>query len=364
MVSAIVRDPQKHSTTALVTGATGLLGSHIAEQLHRRSVHVRALCRPGSDTRFLQCLGAEIVYGDLTDRESLRHACAGVDRVYHSAARVGDWGPWKDFVHISIDGTRHLLEAAADAKVGRFLHVSSISVYGHVNGEGLVLDESAPLGVNLTRWNYYGRAKVEAERLTWAMHETGRLPVTVIRPSWLYGPRDRATLPRLIDSIRRRKLKLIGDGANRLNVVHAANVAEAAILAAQSERAVGQAYNCSHDGVLTQREYFNRIAYGIGQPEITATVPYSVAKSAGFVLECFGHLFRTKHPPLVTRYTAWLMGRRCFFECNKIKEHLGWSSTISYDEGIPAAVDDYLTRTGSEVPDASATTCEPAETTV
>ncbi|MHC4695519.1 MAG: NAD-dependent epimerase/dehydratase family protein [Planctomycetota bacterium] len=359
-----MNDPQEHSTTALITGATGLLGSHIAEQLHLRNIPFRALCRPDSDTRFLQTLGAKIVYGDLTDPESLRRACLGIDRVYHSAARVGDWGPWMDFVGISIEGTRHLLEAAANAKVGRFLHVSSISVYGQVDGEGLVLDERAPLGMNLTRWNYYGRAKVEAERLVWEMHESGRLPVTVIRPSWLYGPRDRATLPRLIDSIRRRKLKLIGDGNNRLNVVHAANVAEAAILAAQSEGAVGQAYNCSHDGILTQREYFNRIAAAIGEPDITALVPYAVASSAGFVLECLGHLFRTKHPPLVTRYTAWLMGRRCFFECNRVKNDLGWSSTIGYDEGIPAAVDDHLKRTAFDAPNTAAATPEPAETAV
>lgn len=339
-------DRRERSTLALVTGATGLLGSHIVAQLGLRNTPARALCRPGSDTRFLRSIGAEIVAGDLTDPGSLRRACAGVDRVYHSAARVGDWGSWKEFSRISIDGTRHLLEAAAEAKVRRFLHISSISVYGQVDGQGLLLDEGAPLGVKLTRWNYYARAKVDAEKHVWDMHESGRLPVTVIRPSWLYGPRDRATLPRLIDSIRRRKLKLIGDGNNRVNVVHASNVAEAALLAAQSERGVGEAYNCSHDGVLTQREYFNRVSAAMGGPEITATVPYRVARSAGFALECFGHLFRTRHAPLVTRYAAWLLGRRCFFECNKIKEQLGWSSTVGYDEGIPAAVDDYLARTG------------------
>jgi nucleoside-diphosphate-sugar epimerase len=215
-------------------------------------------------------------------------------------------------------------------------------VYGHVNGTGLVLDESAPLAQNLARWSYYSRAKVEAEKLVWGMHESGRLPVTVIRPSWMYGPRDRVSLPRIVAAIRRRRLKLLGDGNNRVNVVHAANVAEAAIMAAHAEHAVGQAYNCSHDGMLTQREYFNRIASAIGQPEITATVPYRVAATAGFMFECVGRLLRTVSPPMITRYSAWLMGRTCFFECTKIKEHLGWSSTVSYDEGIPAAVNDLI----------------------
>src|SRR3990172_8845148 len=212
----------------LVTGATGLLGSHIVEQLRLRNKPVRALVRRGADVEWLKAQKVEFVEGDLSDAESLKKACAGVRVVYHAAARVGDWGPWEDFVRITIDGTQHLLDAAVSTGVRRFLHISSISVYGHVDGEGKVFDEGAPLGVNLHNWSYYSRAKVEAERRVWAMHKSGRQPVTVIRPSWLYGPRDRATLPRLIDSIRRRKLRIIGDGRNRLNVVHAGNVAEAA----------------------------------------------------------------------------------------------------------------------------------------
>jgi len=327
---------------ALVTGGTGLLGSHIAEQLHRRGRKVRALCRQGGDVRFLRTLGAEIVEGDVTDETALRRACAGVEVIYHAAARVGDWGPWADFVKVSIHGTQKLLDAAAATKVRRFLHISSVSVYGQVNGEGKVFDESAPIGANLHRWSYYTRAKVEAEHRVWAAHRAGRISATVIRPSWLYGPRDRATLPRIIDSIRTRKAKIVGDGKNRLNVVHAGNVAEAAILAAETDRAVGEAYNCCHDGLLTQQSYFDRIAAVIGEPPVTRRVPYRIAYSAAFLMECFGHVFQTKKPPLVTRYAVWLMGRRCFFECHKLKDQLGWGSTVGYDEGVRAAVDDYL----------------------
>jgi len=349
---------------SLVTGGTGLLGSHIAEQLHRRNRPVRALCRSGSDIAFLRSLGVEIIDGDLTDREVVRRACTGVDVVYHAAARVGDWGPWEDFVHVSVDGTQHLLDGAAAAGVSRFLHISSISVYGHVDGDGKVFDESAPLGVNLHKWSYYTRAKIEAEKRVWATHSSGRTPVTVIRPSWRYGPRDRATLSRLIDSIRDRKLKIIGDGRNRLNVVHAGNVAEAAILAADSDRAIGEAYNCCHDGILTQRAYFDGIANAIGEPAVTKSVPYRVAYSAAFLMECYGHAFRTKKPPLVTRYAVWLMGRRCFFECNKLKEHVGWSSSVGYTEGIAGAVQDYLEHTGESRRSSTTPVPKPAQAAI
>ena len=120
----------------LVTGATGLLGSHIVEQLRAAGEPVRALVRGSSDTRLLDEWGVEKVIGDVTDPASLTAACKGVRTVYHAAARVGDWGPWSEFVAISIDGTRNMLEAARAADVQRFLHISSISAYGHPDGAG------------------------------------------------------------------------------------------------------------------------------------------------------------------------------------------------------------------------------------
>ena len=332
-------------TLSLVTGATGLLGSHICEQLVLRGRSVRALVRAGSDTRFLDSLGVETVEGDVTDAASLNRACEGVSHVYHSAARVGDWGPWHEFREITIEGTRKIIDAAIRAGVQRFLHISSISAYGHPNRKGLVLDENAPLGQSLHRWSYYSRAKVEAENLVWAAHQRGDLVVTVIRPSWLYGPRDRASMGRLCDSIRKRKIKIIGDGNNRLNVVHAGNVAEAAVVAAQHPAAAGEAFNCSNDGVLTQRVYFNLIAKALGEPPVTRKVPYRVAYTAAFLFEIVGHLFRTRKPPLVTRYSVWLMGRKTFFKCDKARQVLGWTPTVTYEEGIPQAVEAYLGKT-------------------
>lgn len=323
----------------LVTGGTGLLGSHIVEQLRKRGRAVRALVRRGADTRWLRTQGVELIEGDVTDPASLDRACAGAQCIYHAAARVGDWGPWPDFVRITIDGTRNLFDAAERAAVPRFIHISSISVYGHVNRPGLVVDETAPLGVDVHKWSYYTRAKVTAEQELWRRHEAGsKVKYTVIRPSWLYGPRDRATLARLVGMVRDGKAKLLGDGDNRLNVVHAANVAEGCILAADNPAAVGRAYNCSNDGDLTQKQYFDLIARTIGMPPVTRKVPFKVAYNAAFVLECVGHLLRQKQPPMITRYAVWLMGRHTFFSADRVRKELGWKSTIGYQEGIPAAI--------------------------
>ncbi len=339
----------------LVTGGTGLLGSHIVEQLVERDRPVRALVRPGSDVRWLRSHGAELIEGDLSDPASLARACEGVTCVYHAAARVGDWGPWREFVEITIDGSRNLFDAAERAGAPRLIHISSISVYGHVNQKGLVVDETqTQLGINVHKWSYYTRAKVAVEEDLWRRHRNGG-PVgfTVIRPSWLYGPRDRATIARLVTMIRAGKAKLLGSGDNRLNVVHAGNVAEACILAADDPNAVGEAYNCCNDGVLTQRQYFDLIAGAIGAPPVTRRVPFKVAYSAAFLMECFGHLFRTKKPPLVTRYVVWLMGRDTFFSAEKARRELGWKSTIGYEEGVPATIRWYEGRRGGEVDEAT-----------
>jgi len=322
----------------LVTGATGLLGSHIVEKLVQAGQPVRALVRPTSNTAFIDSLGVEKAVGDVTVPDSLPAALKGVATVYHAAAQVGDWGPWRRFVAITIDGTRNMLQAARDACVRRFLHVSSISAYGHPDGEGLVLDETAPLGVALHKWSYYSRAKAEAERLVWAAFSRGELPITVVKPSWLYGPRDRASMPRLIRAIKAGKAKIIGDGDNRLNLTYAGNQAEGCILAATNEKAIGQAYNLSSDGHITQAQYLNKIAECVGAKPVTKHVPYRVAYSAAFVMELFGHLFTLKKPPLVTRYSVWLMGRRCFFSCEKARRELSWQPTIRYEEGIQRSV--------------------------
>lgn len=322
----------------LVTGATGLLGSHIVEQLRLRNRPVRVLVRRGSDLGWLKTQGVEFAEGDLSDKAALQKACQGVKVVYHAAARVGDWGPWDDFVRITIDGTRNLAEAASAAGCDRFLHISSISAYGHPDGEGVILDETAPLGSCLHKWSYYSRAKVQAEHDLWAMHKAGKIKLTVVRPSWLYGPRDRVTIFRLARMLREGKAKILGDGENRLNVVYAGNVAECAILACDTEAAVGQAYNACNDGEMRQSQWMNMLAAALGAPPVTHHAPYKIAYKVAFLLECFGHLFHTKKPPMITRYAVWLMGRRVYFSAEKARKQLGWKSTVSYEEGVKKTI--------------------------
>lgn len=330
---------------SLVTGATGLLGSHIAGALVARGSVVRALVRPRSKTDFLESLGVERVVGDLTDPASCAQAVRGVEAVYHAAAKVGDWGTWHEFQTGCLDATRNLATAAAQAGVDRFVHISSTSAYGHPREGGPPVDESAPLGQNLWRiWDDYTRSKVEQERLLWDVAGRTDLPLTVIRPSWLFGERDRTTTARVVDRLRRKGVTVIGRGDNPLSAIYAGEVASAALLARDDPGSVGEAYNITDMGPITQEEYLRlwAEACGVDPTPRRPRPPYAVAFAAALGFEAFGRAFHRHRPPLITRYATWLLARDVRYSTQKARERLGWRPRLSYQESIARTLRWYL----------------------
>jgi 2-alkyl-3-oxoalkanoate reductase len=313
----------------VLTGATGQLGSHIAEGLVERGERVRALVRPGSDTSFLQDLGVELVSGDLHDAESLKRAFDGADIVYHCAARVSDWGPWQQFESETVTATRNVLAACAAANIGRLLHVSSISVYGRPR-KGRLVTEETPLGRRFMWWDYYARAKLLAENVV--REYAG--PWTMVRPSWIYGPRDRISMPRVIPVLRSGKAPIIGSGENLLNIIYAGDVAAGAILAANHPGAVGQVYNLSSRGEVTQRKFVDTVCDALGIPHVSKRVPFFLAWQMAFWSELFAKLLMKKKPPRITRRAIYLIGRPPLFSIEKARTELGWEPRVPIEEGV------------------------------
>ena len=334
----------------LVTGATGLLGSHLAEKLTTQGYRVKTLVRPTSDTGFLDGLGVAIDRGDLTDPVACERAIGDCALVFHCAAKVGDWGSWKEFQVGGLEATRTLAEAAARAGVERFVHISSTSAYGHPPDQTTPIEETARLGQNIWLLDYYTHSKVECERLLWDMAESHRLRLTVIRPSWLFGERDRTTIPRLIQEFRWNRVSIVGKGDNPLSAVYAGVVADAALLAARDPDSVGEAYNITSHDRITQREFLDMLADALGVPRITGHYPFWFAFYGGLSLELRKRLLRSKKPPRVTRYGAWLLGRYLEYSTQKARNKLGWSPALTYRESIERTVRWFMADKAARVP--------------
>ncbi len=329
----------------LVTGATGLLGSHIAERLVARGRRVRALVRAASDTGFLQSLGVELVRGDLTDPESTRRAIRGVEVVYHAAAKVGDWGTWPEF---QAGCHRRDRATSAGRRPTRGSRGSSTSARPAPTGippeGGPPVDETAPLGQNLWwPWDYYTISKVEAERIFWRLAEERGLALTVIRPSWLYGERDRTTTARLVESLRRRRVPPGRPGDNPLSAVYAGTVADAAILAARrpglGRRGV-QHHQPRPDhparvpgpvrrGQRRPADRPERPLPASSSPPPPRSRPTAACPVAGA-------------PPLITRYATWLLGRDLEYSTEKARDPPRLDPLPSYRESIERTVRWYL----------------------
>src|SRR3954453_19730694 len=180
------------SKTIFITGATGLVGSHTVEEALRRGHRVRALVRASSDTRLLDSWGVEKVAGDLADPDALRRGVDGAYWVFNCAAKVGDWGTLEEFRRLNVEAFRHLLDAAAEARNEGFVHVSSLGGYEGRDHYGT--DETIPPASESL--DAYTRSKVEAEELALRYVSKRGLPLSIVRPGFIYGPLDRTVLPK------------------------------------------------------------------------------------------------------------------------------------------------------------------------
>ena len=266
--------------TALVTGATGLLGMHLVPRLQRDGWQVRALVRDPSRAGLLTRADVTLATGDVLGESSFARAARGCDVVFHAAAVITPFGGWEAFRRPNVEGTRNAIAAASSASA-RLVHVSSVAVYGghRFASDGRRTDESVSLG-RIPADSYYARSKRESEELVFEAQRAGQLWATAVRPSVVYGTHDRQFVPRLARLIRRGFAPVIAGGHNTLAIVHAANVADGLVRAASSDHANGKAYNLSNDYDVTVREFFERAAEGLEQRVRIISVPMIVARAA------------------------------------------------------------------------------------
>jgi nucleoside-diphosphate-sugar epimerase len=320
---------------SLITGATGFVGSHLAQRCRERGLRVRAVVRPSSDLRLLRPLAVEIFQADLADRARMARAVEGVDTVVHCAAKVGEWGPVEEFRAVNVDGLRGLLEACRDRPLRRFVHLSSLGVYAARHHHGT--DESEPLPDR--HIDGYTQTKVEAERLVLEYHRQHRLPAVVLRPGFIYGPRDRTTVPALIDRLKRKQVRYLGSSAGVLNTIYVGNLVDAIFLALEKPQAVGQVYNLTDGEKVTRRRFLEALAQGAGVPgPRPVPVPLPMARLMAWWLEGAARRRGDAHPPLLTQARVKFLGLNLDFSIAKARRELGYDPQTTFEQGMSETV--------------------------
>ena len=264
----------------LITGASGFLGGHMAELFIDAGHDVRGLVRHTSNTELLESLGAMIVRGDLKDPESLRQAVQDVDAVVHAASTMG--GIPQEYTEATVKGTRSLLDAAQEAGVTRFVHISSIAVYKLQKlAEGQEITEEFPYEDREKFLTNYSRSKIEAERAVREFSERSSMQVIVLRPGLLYGPRGDWNLPRMGFPLGKHWYLVVGNGRTPLPVCYVRNCARAAFLAATTDVHSG-VFNIVDDEVFTQKEYLKRLKKDARPRLKILPFPYLLARAMGW----------------------------------------------------------------------------------
>ena len=324
---------------SLVTGGSGFLGSHLVEALVARGDKVRALVRRTSNITFLESLGVELVYGDLNDSQSLKTAAQGMERIYHCAALASDWGTWEDFQVANVTGLRNLLDAALEAGVSKFVHVSTTDVYGYPNYPA---DETAPFRLRVLQ---YGDTKIKGEQLVWAYHREHGLPITVVRPVNIYGPRSTSFVLELAEVLKSGDMVYIGKKEQPAGLTYVTNVVDMILLAGDRENSVGHAYNASDGLDVSWRGYMDRLAKIVGAASPKIVIPYRLAYFAGWVMEKVYGALRIQSRPLLTRMMVELFGTNQGFSIDKARRELGYEPKVDFDEGM-THVETWLRQTG------------------
>jgi nucleoside-diphosphate-sugar epimerase len=340
-----------HKETVLVTGASGFIGGWLAETLYLSgSVSVRAGIRNWSRAARLARFPLEFALFDVMDRTQIAAAMDGVTCVIHCA---------KGTKEITIDGTKNVLDAALRCGVKRFVHLSTAEIYGNPSGE---IDETFPYEYT---GNLYGDSKIEAEKVCWDYFKKG-VPVTVIRPSIVYGPFSETWTVRFAQNLLSGNwgtFKGYGDGI--CNLVYIADLVSAIMLVARHESAIGEAFNLNGPERVTWNKYFQKFNSALGLPDLRVLQPVStklrtmimdpVRSTAKFALAHFQgplksisqrfmaarKLMKSAENTLKTTprlEELSLFNRNAVYLTSKAQQMLGYNPRFELDKGLEMSV--------------------------
>lgn len=318
----------------LVTGATGFIGGHLARYLVAHGHHVRALIR--REAPELPERGVELILGDVTNVDTLRPALRGVDVVFHLAAVRDVWGaPEALYRQVNVEGTRSLLDAAAESGVQRFVYCSSVGVARYPGN--LAADETLPYSKPTSQVLYH-RTKAQAEQMALDAQ------AIVVRPVITYGPGDEnGFVTRLIALLAQGRFMGIGNGRNHVDLVYVDDLI-AGMLAALEKGAPERVYILSGTAPIQMRVLLDEICKLLGRKPPRLSIPTPVARLAGWGMEMLwkgvlNPLGWNDHSPFITRDKVATLTVDRGFSHKRASLELGYQPQIDYGEGIQRTLD-------------------------
>lgn len=312
----------------LVTGGTGFVGRHLAGALLERGDRVLLLGRQMAGVQDLIARGAVPIVADLRNGAAVRAACVGMEVVYHVGALSAPWGRRTDFLTTNVDGTAAVLAGCQQQRVRRLVYVSSPSVVFD-GGDQVQASEQVAYPRRFT--SVYALTKKLGEDLINAATADG-LETVILRPKAIFGPGDRALLPRLIAAARRQRLPQIGAGRNLVDLTYVGNVVHALLLAATASAAVGRTYTITNGEPALLWGVIREVLRRLGLRDQLRAIPLAVALGVASLLEARAAL--TGAEPLLTRYSALILARTQTYDISAARRDLAYMPRISLAEGI------------------------------
>ena len=312
----------------LVTGGGGFLGREIVERLLARGDEVISISRSAHPE--VEVLGARCLLIELNEGDALRRALAGVDVVFHTAAKAGVHGSRAEYWRTNVDGTRTLLEQCQRAGVPRLVHTSSPSVTfdgrDHVRASN-----DLPLAQKFLA--SYPESKAAAERLVLSAHGAAGVSTVALRPHLLIGVRDPHLVPRIIERAKSGRLRAVGDGRNEVTLCAVENAAHAHILAADAlapaSAHAGRAYFIGQEEPVLLWPWITELLSKLELPPPRAAVPAALAHGLGALCElAWAALGRTDEPPM-TRFVAAQLSRSHSYDMAPARRDFGYGEIVS-----------------------------------
>lgn len=320
-----------------ITGATGLVGSHLVQYLASRRYRVRALVRSlPTATPFQndwQELGVEIVQANVLNKIELRKAFSDVDVVIHAAAIVDPYASASAIQAVNVSGSQFVLEASREAGVKQLVFVSSLSVITG-NQDQYESDEKSPL---LLCGEPYADSKVQAEKIINTQINDKDIAITIVRPGFIYGPRERAWLPQLIDAIAKGRAVLIDGGNKESNVIYIENLNRAIEATLLNENAYGQIYNLTDGQRITKKQLFDAISKELNLPTVQKNLPSWLVEPIFITISSIATFLPVAIRKKLSRFSMAayrLIGINQSFSITKAENELGYTKRIPFSQGL------------------------------